>query len=128
MFEETIGVLNHGGPIAGHQLSFLPWKPVRKTRDRSFAGFKASEFKLGKKEKIGEREAQVIEYKLAYEEAAKETPDLSLSEKLWLDVETHLPLKRVVVGKLKKEFTCTEEYSEFTLNPKVDAKLFELPK
>ena len=35
---------------------------------------------------------------------------------------------RVFTGKLNKEFTYTENYSEFTLNPKVDAKQFELPK
>jgi len=61
------------------------------------------------------------------ENAPKESAKLSLSEKLWLDVETNLPLKRVFTGKLNKEFTYRENYSEFSLNPKVDAKLFDLP-
>jgi len=122
-FEEMIGFFKHGGPVVGHVFSSSSSEGVR-----SVATFKASAFKLGNKEKIGNREAQVIEYKLVLEDAPKEVAKLSFSEKLWLDVETNLPLKRVFTGKLKKEFTYTESYSEFTLNPKVDAKLFELPK
>jgi len=122
-FEEMIGFFKHGGPVAGHVFSSINSEGVR-----SVATFKASAFKLGKKEKIGKRDTQVIEYKLTLENTPKEAAKLALSEQLWLDVETNLPLKRVLTGKLDKEFTYTEIYSEFTLNPKVDAKLFELPK
>jgi outer membrane lipoprotein-sorting protein len=121
-YEEMIGFFKHGGPVAGHVFS------SSSEGVRSVATFKASAFKLGKKEKLGKRDAQVIEYKLTLENAPKEVAKLALSEKLWLDVGTNLPLKRVLTGKLNKEFTYTENYSEFTLNPKVDAKLFALPK
>jgi uncharacterized protein (TIGR03067 family) len=121
-FEETIAFFKHGGPVAGHVFS------AEAEGVRSVATFKASAFQLGTKETIGKREVQVIEYKLTLENAPKEEAKLSLSEKLWLDVEIGLPLKRVFTGKLKKEFTYTENYSEFTLDPKLDAKLFELPK
>src|SRR5262245_36378218 len=122
-FEETLGFFKHGGPVAGHVFTSESSDGIRYV-----ATFTASAFKLGDKEKIGKRDAQMIEYKLALKDAPKEAAKLSFSEKLWLDVETNLPLKRVLTGKLKKEFTYTESYSEFTLNPKVDAKLFELPK
>jgi outer membrane lipoprotein-sorting protein len=121
-FEETIGFFKHGGPVAGHVFS------GESDGGRSVATFKASEFKLGKKEKIGQREAQVIEYKLTLENEPKAEAKLALSEKLWLDVETGLPLKRVFTGKLKKEFTYTEQYQAFALDPKIEAKQFELPK
>jgi outer membrane lipoprotein-sorting protein len=121
-FEVTIGFFRHGGPVAGHVFSSSG------PEGETFASFKPSAFKLGQKEKIGQRQAQVIEYKLTLENAPKEAENLSLSEKLWLDAETNLLLKRVFTGKLKKEFTYTENYSEFTVNLKLDAKLFELPK
>jgi len=123
LFDELIGFFKHGGPVVGHVLS-----SSSSEGGRSIATFKASAFKVGKKEKIGKREAQVIDYTLVLENAPKEVDKVSFSERLWLDVKTNLPLKRVFTGKLKKEFTYTETYSEFTLNPRVDAKLFELPK
>jgi outer membrane lipoprotein-sorting protein len=122
-FEVTVGFFKHGGPVAGYVFSSSG--PEGK---QSFAKFKPSAFKLGQKEKVGQRQAQVVEYKLTLENGSKEAEKLSLSEKLWLDAETNLPLKRIFTGKLKKEFTYTENYSEFTVNPKLDAKLFELPK
>src|SRR5262249_4166287 len=87
-FENSISFFQHGGLIAGYVLSSSDSKG-----GESIAKFKASAFKFGKKEKIGMRQAQVIEYKLTLENAPKEEAELSLSEKIWLDVETGLPLK-----------------------------------
>jgi hypothetical protein len=53
-FEETIGFFKHGGPVVGHVFS------SESRGVRSVATFKASAFKLGQKEKIGNREAQAI--------------------------------------------------------------------
>jgi outer membrane lipoprotein-sorting protein len=122
-FEVTIDFFKHGGPVAGYVFSSSGGEGKE-----TFARFKPSAFKLGQKDKLGERKAQVIEYKLTLEDPPKGAEKLSLSEKLWLDAETNLLLKRVFTGKLKKEFTYTETYSEFTVNPKLDAKLFELPR
>jgi len=52
-----IGFFKHGGPIAGHVSS-----SINSEGARSVATFKASAFKLGKKEEIGKRDAQVIEF------------------------------------------------------------------
>ena len=42
---------------------------------------------------------------------------------MWIDVETHLPLKRVLK---KSGLTLIETYSEFQLDGKVDETLFDL--
>jgi outer membrane lipoprotein-sorting protein len=114
--------LTHGGYIMGIYMS------TESEGRESWPIFRASEFKLEKKEKIGKRQAQVIVCKLTpLEKLGKK--DLTFSETLWLDVETNLPLKRIFTGTVEgKKITFTETYGTFTLDPKIDAKLFELPK
>jgi len=46
---------------------------------------------------------------------------------IWLDTQTNMPLKRLVIAPSEKA-RLTEVYTEFTLNPKLDGKMFELPK
>jgi outer membrane lipoprotein-sorting protein len=83
--------------------------------------FKVSDFTLGKKEKVGGREAQIIDYKITME---RET----INAQVWLDSETKLPLKRVLtVAQGNDRGTITEIY-EVRVNGKIDAKKFELPK
>ena len=86
--------------------------------------YPVSEFELGKKEKVGESEAQEIQYTLKPKDSKA-----SLRVSLWLDTKTHLPLKRVAivtVGADKGIFT--EKCSKLTLDPKVEAKTFTLLK
>ena len=82
-----------------------------------------SNFKDAGKDKVGEQNTQVIEYTFK-EKDAKE----GLSMKMWLDAATHLPVKLAVVGNEGDWKSLTETYSEFTLDPEVDAKSFEAPK
>jgi outer membrane lipoprotein-sorting protein len=83
-----------------------------------------SDFKLGKKEKVGDQEAQVIEYTLRFKPT--ETP---MTVNVWLDTKTNLPLKRVVTAtKDKEKTTFTETFSNFKVDEKIDPKKFELPK
>jgi outer membrane lipoprotein-sorting protein len=85
---------------------------------------RVSEFRLGKKEKLGEREAQVVEYKLT-----TKTVKEPFSVSVWLDPNTNLPLKRVLTGKQEDErITVTETYTKMVLDKKFDEKKFELPK
>jgi outer membrane lipoprotein-sorting protein len=86
--------------------------------------YKASDFKLGQAEKVGGRDTVAIDYKLTLRD------DPPLSATVWLDAKTHLPLKRVVRNYVKGGggFTITETYSTLTLDPRLDAKLFEFPK
>jgi outer membrane lipoprotein-sorting protein len=86
--------------------------------------FKVSDFKLGKKEKVGDQEGQAIQYKLHI----KEFPE-PLALTVWMDTKKPLPLKRVItMMKDKEKMTITETYSKLNLDEKVDTKKFELPK
>jgi outer membrane lipoprotein-sorting protein len=85
----------------------------------------ARNFSLGIIEKVGERQGQVVHYRIGLPGGKK-----SLKASVWLDPQTQLPLKRVVVGQAggKETFRIIETYSEFTIDGKYDAKLFEIPK
>jgi RNA polymerase sigma factor (sigma-70 family) len=84
--------------------------------------YKVSDFVLGKKEKVGERESQVIEYKLVMDN--RDTAETTI----WLDTETKLPLKRVFNSKNDNEsYRVTETY-QIRINGQIDEKKFELPK
>jgi hypothetical protein len=83
-----------------------------------------SDFKLGTKEQVAGREAQVIEYKV-------KTADEPLVMTVWIDVRTDLPLKRVVKGKDKDgpyQVLMTETYTKVGVDEKIDDKVFEVPK
>ena len=76
-------------------------------------------FKLGEKERVGEREAQAVEYTLA----RKGKKDCSVT--VWIDGETGLPLKRKIE---EEDSLLTETYSDLKIDEKIDAAKFELPK
>jgi hypothetical protein len=79
----------------------------------------AWDFEGGGAAKVGGRDARVVRYKVGLkgEGAGRAT--------LWIDARTLLPLQYVIgdgTGGV------TEIYQEFTLDPKVEAKSFALPK
>jgi outer membrane lipoprotein-sorting protein len=88
--------------------------------------FRLSDFKLGDREKVGDKEAQVIHYTVHPKGRKQETA----SESVWIDTETALPLKRVArfttpwTGKM----TMTETYTKLNLDGKIDPKQFQLPE
>lgn len=84
--------------------------------------FNVSDFVLGKKEKVGEREAQRINYKLLMDN--RDTAETTV----WLDLETKLPLKRVLSTKNGNESLRITETYQIRINGKIDGKRFELPK
>jgi outer membrane lipoprotein-sorting protein len=87
-----------------------------------------SEFRLGKKEKLGDRDAQIIEYTLTPKGASGPAPG-PFKVTVWLDAETSLPVKRVITGKLEDhKMTITENYTKMLVDAKLDEKQFELPK
>ena len=90
-----------------------------KAKEDPEKAFAASDFKLGAKEKVGEREAQAVEYKLV----RKGEKDSAAT--VWIDAETHLPLKRTLKMGTK---TLEENYSGWKLDEKIDAAKFELPE
>lgn len=83
------------------------------------AQFAPKGFKLGAKEKVGEREAQAVDYTMA----KAGHPESAVT--VWIDKETLLPLKRTVkMGGM----SLTENYSGVKLDEKLDAAKFVLPK
>jgi len=83
-----------------------------------------ADFSMGKKEKVGNRQAQRIDYKLTINIGIKETIDAQV----WLDSETHMPLKRVLSVKHGEETVMVTETYDIHINDKIDASRFELPK
>jgi outer membrane lipoprotein-sorting protein len=88
-----------------------------------------ADFKLGAKEKIGGKDAQVVECMLtvAKKGGASETRKMAL----WIDPKTQLPLQRRLEfkeGNPGVTVTLVETYPTFTLDAKIDAKAFALPK
>jgi outer membrane lipoprotein-sorting protein len=88
--------------------------------------FKVSDFKLGKKEKVGAGEAQAIQYTLTVVGKDKTEPYACT---VWVDSKTGLPVKRVLTGKEgDQQVTLTETYTKTTVDGTLDPKTFELPK
>ena len=104
---------------------FLPQAPlpdvaVADAKDR----YRVSGFKLGNKEKVGERETQRLDYQLSVK-----GQDLPFSVTVWIDLKSGLPVKRLVTsGAGKEKFAVSETYGKLTLDEKVDPKKFDLPK
>jgi outer membrane lipoprotein-sorting protein len=79
----------------------------------------AWDFKEGAAAKVGGRDARVVHFKVGLkgEGAGQAT--------LWIDARTLLPLKYVLGDGTNQ---VTEAYHEFTLDPKIEARAFALPK
>jgi hypothetical protein len=82
-------------------------------------GFPVKNFKLGAKETLGKREAQVVGYQIQN----KKTGDLT-EMSVWIDTKTQLPLKRAETGTRQRS---TETYSGFSVDNKLNNKLFDIP-
>jgi outer membrane lipoprotein-sorting protein len=82
-------------------------------------------FKFSVKEKVGKRQAQVVVFEMTV------VGDVQARVAVWIDTETQLPLKRTLTvdGKGKNDMVhVVETFTNFTINPKLDAKVFEIPK
>jgi outer membrane lipoprotein-sorting protein len=84
------------------------------------------DFKLAPAEKIEGREVKVVNFRYG----SKDAPGMPIS--ISIDAKTLLPLKLVIDnrkgGGAFAGAIITETYSEFTLEPKIDAEAFVLPK
>jgi outer membrane lipoprotein-sorting protein len=84
-------------------------------------GFHLVSFEGGAGEKVGGRDAKVVSYTVVG------LPGTDWNVTLWIDAKTGLPLKRMLVPIGGRPGHITETY-EITLNPKVTAGAFDLPK
>jgi outer membrane lipoprotein-sorting protein len=113
-------VAGHLGPIGAYfGIINLP----RESRDAAL--LKLSGFKMTGKDKVGGRDAQIIAYQFPLWEKG-----LPVRCKLWLHVQTNLPLKRVLEISDQGEAVVrvVETYSEWELEPKLPEGTFTLPK
>jgi outer membrane lipoprotein-sorting protein len=79
-------------------------------------------FKLGVKEKVGDRNAQVVDYQI-------DIAGKAVKVSVWIDTQTQVPLKRVLVlDEGGQTMRITETYATFNVDGKLDPKLFEIPK
>jgi len=81
--------------------------------------FPLKNFKLGVKEMVGKREVQVVQFQIQN----KIIGDLT-EMTVWIDTKTQLPLKRAETGVRQRS---TETYAVFTVDSKLDGKLFDIP-
>jgi hypothetical protein len=84
------------------------------------------EIKLGKMEKVGDKNAQVVEYALEYKGKG---PRPEIACKIWFDPETNLPLKRTLEIRAKGEvfMSGVETFSRWEIDPEVKESQFTLP-
>jgi outer membrane lipoprotein-sorting protein len=89
---------------------------------KPFGGMVATNFRLGKKEKLDGKDVQSLQYALR----DKDGPlgEIAVCT-VWLDTKTQLPLKQLLEGA--NSFRVQETYVEWQLDPKLDAKLFSPP-
>lgn len=92
--------------------------------------YTASDFKLGKNETMGGKEAQAVEYKQTSKPGkGKFDKGETILVTVWIDVKTNLPLKRLITFKEHQDsFTITETYTNAVLDAVIAADKFALPK
>jgi outer membrane lipoprotein-sorting protein len=114
-------VISRTGPLGtSFIVSGRDWPGVPRESDLDKL-FHVHDFKMGEAAKVNGRDAKVLHYRLDI--AGKKPAKITL----WLDARTLLPLKRVIIPEAE-DAQITETYTEFTLNPQLDAKTFELPR
>lgn len=99
-------------------------KAGRLTPEEFLRTLKVEGFKGGKREKLGTREAIVIEYTASAGEGVAAASPVAV--KTWIDAETNLPLRREAIGKMSKAmFSFVETYDEMSLDVKISDATFE---
>jgi outer membrane lipoprotein-sorting protein len=84
--------------------------------------FRLVNFRTGPTEKVGGRDAKVVTYKVILMGGASQVT-------LWIDAETMLPVKRLMVAEGDDGKSCRfTETCNFNLDPRIDARLFVLRK
>ncbi len=123
LHERASAMLSRAGFFGG---SWLFVRGGGKAKDKDLkieVIYRVHGFKMGRAEKLNGRNAKVLHYHLDVE--GKDQSSITL----WLDAKTLIPMKRVILPDKKGAVhRITEAYTEFQLNPKLDARTFELPR
>ncbi len=83
----------------------------------------AYDFKLVGDARVGAKNAKVVRYRFGKGGPCPGDEEITI----WINARTGLPLKRSFILK-NGNLRIVENYREFRLDPKIDAKAFELPK
>ena len=105
--------------VMAYMLEAANEEDIEKAGDRN--KLEAWDFKGGAAEKVGGREAKVVRFRVG----PKGDND-SAAVTLWIDGRTLAPLKLGIVPNARETYSYTETYSDFTFEPRIDARLFEL--
>jgi outer membrane lipoprotein-sorting protein len=93
--------------------------------EQALRAYRKETFALGPREKVGEREAQVVTFVLVITD---EDDGSKIKVVIWVDRQTLLPLKKEFRSFKDESVVYTAEtYHEFKLDEKFDEALFELP-
>jgi outer membrane lipoprotein-sorting protein len=90
--------------------------------DRDRSRMRVYDFKLTATEKVDAMETKVVRYRVG-DGSERFDPEVTV----WINAKTQLPVKRSFTLKIE-DARIVEHYREFSLDPKIDAKAFELPK
>lgn len=90
--------------------------------DREESRMRVYDFKLMGTEKIGEKDTKVIRHRVG-DGSERFDPEVTV----WIDAKTSLPLRRSFMMP-SQGVRVVEYYADIKLDPKVDAKVFELGK
>jgi len=119
------GFLNRGGLLVAMDSMAKPASFGGKGKLHDPATFKLSAFKMVGKEKVGGRQANVLEYQIM----VPALPSFKATCKLWLDAQDNLPLKRIFVDINNGETNrVVENYSQWEIDPTLAEDTFALPK
>ena len=119
------GRLAGWGLLYGVPAIFRDEWPRDEQFEQALKAYRKEVFALGPKEKVGERDAQVVTFVLVITD---EDDRSKIRVVIWVDPQTLLPLKKEF-RSFKDEATVytAETYTEFKLDEKFDEALFELP-
>jgi outer membrane lipoprotein-sorting protein len=120
-------VSNHLTCMGALSLIFEGGTLVTEETDPDLDQVVPKEIKLRKMEKVGDKNAQVLEYAMEYKGKG---PAPAIACKIWFDPETNLPLKRTLEIRVKGDVFIrgVETFSRWEINPEVKESQFTLPK
>jgi outer membrane lipoprotein-sorting protein len=121
-FHRLLGTLVSRGGM-GFTVLVMPYLRAEETENApENMRIKVYDFKMVAAEKVGGRDAKAIRYKFGEGKGCRDDEEITL----WIDAKSLLPLKRTFVLRFEG-VRISETYSEFKLDPKIDAEAFELP-
>jgi outer membrane lipoprotein-sorting protein len=92
-------------------------------------GPQVSNVKLAPDEEVGKVKARVVEYDLTWVKHPAVDGADTARVRVWIDPKTELPIRRQMTFRVgDKDETYTATHTKFDLNPKLNDKLFELPR